>query len=229
MKTITKAALVAATILATSPAQAVSYIRYDVATVGSGTFIGYDGLNSTTAGFYFNPFTTFNFSYVIALNSPRTSLNLTNSSISYSAPEASYFYPFGGGSTLNVDATTISFNEVLPPQSDIFGEGLRASACLSNSRINQFPTGAVAIEPACGSVTFRQQFGRLSNISYTGTIASITGTAFEGGDVVAGYGNVGLIATFVPEPTSWLLMIAGFGMVGATMRYRRRSKRVAFT
>lgn len=32
----------------------------------------------------------------------------------------------------------------------------------------------------------------------------------------------------VPEPASWMLMIAGFGAVGSAMRYRRRSMKVRF-
>ncbi|RZM13176.1 MAG: PEP-CTERM sorting domain-containing protein, partial [Sphingomonas sp.] len=27
----------------------------------------------------------------------------------------------------------------------------------------------------------------------------------------------------VPEPTTWAMMLVGFGMMGASMRYRRRS------
>nr|WP_244646914.1 PEPxxWA-CTERM sorting domain-containing protein [Sphingomonas sp. CFBP 8760] len=36
------------------------------------------------------------------------------------------------------------------------------------------------------------------------------------------------MASLVPEPSSWLLMIAGFGMVGATARYRRRATKIAY-
>lgn len=32
----------------------------------------------------------------------------------------------------------------------------------------------------------------------------------------------------VPEPATWAMMILGFGLVGATLRYRRRSTKVAF-
>ncbi|MDR6125346.1 PEPxxWA-CTERM sorting domain-containing protein [Sphingomonas sp. SORGH_AS_0438] len=38
--------------------------------------------------------------------------------------------------------------------------------------------------------------------------------------------NVRIVAdsvSAVPEPATWMLMLGGFGMVGATMRYRRRS------
>jgi hypothetical protein len=32
----------------------------------------------------------------------------------------------------------------------------------------------------------------------------------------------------VPEPATWGMMILGFGLVGASMRYRRRATRVTF-
>ena len=41
-------------------------------------------------------------------------------------------------------------------------------------------------------------------------------------DVVGGDPGV------VPEPATWAMMLVGFGMVGAGMRYRRRSSKVAF-
>ncbi|KQS01504.1 hypothetical protein ASG11_17780 [Sphingomonas sp. Leaf357] len=36
------------------------------------------------------------------------------------------------------------------------------------------------------------------------------------------------IAAAVPEIGTWGMMIAGFGMMGGAMRYRRRSVRIAF-
>jgi len=40
--------------------------------------------------------------------------------------------------------------------------------------------------------------------------------------------NVGQIAAAVPEPATWAMMLVGFGMIGATARYRRRSTKVAY-
>lgn len=46
-----------------------------------------------------------------------------------------------------------------------------------------------------------------------------------------GYGfdttGLNLLATSVPEPSTWGMMILGFGVVGGAARYRRRSVRVA--
>jgi hypothetical protein len=32
----------------------------------------------------------------------------------------------------------------------------------------------------------------------------------------------------VPEPTTWAMMLAGFGMIAAATRYRRRATRVVY-
>jgi len=37
------------------------------------------------------------------------------------------------------------------------------------------------------------------------------------------YGNPLFNPSAVPEPTSWALMIMGFGLAGATLRRRRRT------
>ena len=44
----------------------------------------------------------------------------------------------------------------------------------------------------------------------------------------AGQGTISDAATGVPEPATWGLMILGFGLVGAAMRYRSRGVRVGF-
>ena len=40
--------------------------------------------------------------------------------------------------------------------------------------------------------------------------------------------NVRFTTAAVPEPATWGMMIAGFGLMGASLRYRRRSVKVAF-
>jgi hypothetical protein len=62
--------------------------------------------------------------------------------------------------------------------------------------------------------------------------ATATGTSFAAAGLIAGsYAfrvgsnqvtiNVGMVPA-VPEPASWAMMLAGFAMTGAAMRYRRR-------
>jgi len=69
----------------------------------------------------------------------------------------------------------------------------------------------------------RKLFDQLLIAGGTNTI-SITGTT--GGDA-AYSGNLSFAAA-IPEPATWGMMLLGFGLVGATMRYRRRSSIVTF-
>jgi hypothetical protein len=55
---------------------------------------------------------------------------------------------------------------------------------------------------------------------------SFTGSATTNGDNDVGLDAVNVAA--VPETATWGMMIAGFGMMGAAMRYRRRSANVTF-
>ena len=48
--------------------------------------------------------------------------------------------------------------------------------------------------------------------------------AYAVGDKIGSTGGGGA----VPEPATWGMMLAGFGIVGGTMRYRRRSTKVSF-
>ena len=41
--------------------------------------------------------------------------------------------------------------------------------------------------------------------------------------------NISQASGSVPEPGTWLMMIVGFGFLGGTLRYRRRSTTVKFT
>lgn len=48
-------------------------------------------------------------------------------------------------------------------------------------------------------------------------------------EAIAGGLEAQLGITAVPEPQSWLLMIAGFGLIAGTLRYRRRSSGIAYS
>lgn len=56
--------------------------------------------------------------------------------------------------------------------------------------------------------------------------AATTGTLSTAG-AISLFG--GTLAAAVPEPATWAMMLLGFGMIGASMRYRRRSSTVVYT
>ena len=85
-----------------------------------------------------------------------------------------------------------------------------------------------------GTLTTLASFnGANGAYSYAGLIAdaagNLYGTTSEGGN--SGYGTVfklsdtGFVVSVggVPEPASWAMMIAGFGLVGAAARRRRQT------
>jgi hypothetical protein len=65
---------------------------------------------------------------------------------------------------------------------------------------------------------FNQSFTLTGKINLSGTFF---GTGAEGNRVEVTLGNA------VPEPSSWAMMIAGFGLTGATLRRQRRFKTLA--
>jgi len=63
---------------------------------------------------------------------------------------------------------------------------------------------------------------------YSGTSTAptlLTGsfTLFADVSQTAPVGTLNVMAAAVPEPATWAMMLVGFGMLGASMRYRRRS------
>lgn len=65
----------------------------------------------------------------------------------------------------------------------------------------------------------------LSSYGFTSTNADIRGVSFWNADVT-GVGLAGIrfnVATGVPEPTTWLMMLIGFGAIGLAIRRRSRT------
>jgi hypothetical protein len=45
---------------------------------------------------------------------------------------------------------------------------------------------------------------------------------------LADYFSLTFSAAAVPEPSSWMMMLVGFGILGGALRYRRRSTEVVY-
>ena len=51
---------------------------------------------------------------------------------------------------------------------------------------------------------------------------------FQLTSIVSGSSTLTISAAAVPEPATWAMMLVGFGMLGAAMRYRRRSTAIVY-
>ncbi|KQU52946.1 hypothetical protein ASG67_08730 [Sphingomonas sp. Leaf339] len=85
-------------------------------------------------------------------------------------------------------------------------------------------TGSDFIVPANGNQDLPSTNRRVTLVATAGE-QRISGVRFSSGVNALEVDNV---VFAVPEPTTWALMLLGFGMVGAATRYRRRKIAVAF-
>ncbi|MET3827827.1 MULTISPECIES: FxDxF family PEP-CTERM protein [Sphingomonas] len=76
----------------------------------------------------------------------------------------------------------------------------------------------------------RFEFASLELVPITaGQLNTLTVNGFSfGGASIGGSLSFTPTAGAVPETATWMMMLAGFGMMGAGLRYRRRSSTVAF-
>jgi hypothetical protein len=74
-----------------------------------------------------------------------------------------------------------------------------------------------------GLVAGDYQFGCGAQCGSTAQWASLNSAGFVTLSL-----NDGDVGGVVPEPATWAMMLLGFGMTGAAMRYRRRSTAVSF-
>ena len=92
--------------------------------------------------------------------------------------------------------------------------GLLGWTLVSQSRLGS------DILPAIGAATY-PGFPVPGATGFTGPLGAGTYTLWLGdGDETAHY-SFNLITAAVPEPATWAMMILGFGMIGAGLRYRR--------
>jgi hypothetical protein len=85
-------------------------------------------------------------------------------------------------------------------------------------------TGSNFIIPADGDQTDPSTNRRVT-ITRTGSEAAIGGLRLTSSQNALELDNV---VFAVPEPTTWAMMFVGFGMMGASMRYRRRGTKAVY-
>jgi hypothetical protein len=79
--------------------------------------------------------------------------------------------------------------------------------------------GSYTYTDGCGKLDLSASFGGPPFASFSGDITSVL---IEDGDTTGGLkAFYGVSLAAVPEPSTWALMLAGFGMVGYAMRRRK--------
>ncbi|MBD8547906.1 PEPxxWA-CTERM sorting domain-containing protein [Sphingomonas sp. CFBP 8760] len=201
------AAIVACT---TTEAHAAKYLTVDIAAKGSGTRL----IGSRTGAFptRVTPFETF------------------YASLSYNLEGG--FAPFESGTGLTVVGTITSpvvtgffnpagFNfRANYPFSQFLSYNLTGNACYANASPKAIATGSPSVDASCSAVSFTYSDGfSLTGFDFTGTLTGINFRIVEAAFVPD-------VTFAIPEPATWALMLAGFGMVGYSLR--RRRARLAF-
>ncbi len=116
------------------------------------------------------------------------------------------------------DFTSIDLTFAFDDQN--FVEGGSSSGGDVTFFFNGSPTGqTVTFDALAGFETFTFNAMDVTSVSFSAT-SSTTNFAFD--NIV-----IGGPMTAVPEPASWAMMIAGFGLVGGTLRRSRRTQAVA--
>jgi len=217
MKTHTKAAMIAATILAATPAYAADFIRYDIRTIGIET-TRTQSVNTPTITTV-SGYKSYLYSIIVPLSGDF--FRTTSEGSFYATTRTNNFVSGYTG----ISATdTIRFEERPSPNGSFGSNNITGSLCAAAG--GNFVTSG--FKSNCGSVTslFAYQFG---STVYDALVFDVKAT--EGFGVSAlGYGVLApvALASLVPEVSTWMLMIAGFGMVAGVMRYKRRRSVVAF-
>jgi PEP-CTERM motif len=126
--------------------------------------------------------------------------------------------------SFTLDTNTIfTFSQLNPsgfPSSGFFSYGLADltsfSATFANGALTalSFETGALSAISTSGNGDFGLQSFRVTGLGPDGA------STFNGDFQLLTSGQLEIAA--VPEPATWALMIIGFGMIGGTLRARRR-------
>jgi hypothetical protein len=146
------------------------------------------------------------------------------------------YSPYQGAQALDLvgvsSATPSTLSQAL---STVVGQSYRLSFFFSNNPGAGAGTytATVGIAGLLDTIEHTNVPGNMNWQQYTGYF---TGTGSDVLTFVSGFqqNNGGIFVdavevAAVPEPATWAMFILGFGMVGGTMRYRRRSLKVSFS
>jgi hypothetical protein len=190
-----KALLLSGLAIATAPVQAET-LTYTFFTVGSGSAYGFPGVLD-----------------------PYTPLTLTDAKFLFTVDTSLMFSNGRGGTDLfgsmvngYADASGLEVYADQDFGSLAFNGG--ASVCFANPG-GGFITTPTRIESTCRSGISASGYGSTNGFfNYAGVVTGLE-VSVGGGSIVT------QVVNGVPEPSTWALMLAGFGMVGYAMRRRK--------
>lgn len=124
------------------------------------------------------------------------------------------------GNQRNEQTDTFSFAAILDGVTDSFGNAISGPDLFTMSGFATAITGDIYNESIVGTRDFITYSG-FFNSATAGTLQlRFTGTAGGNKNIGPIIDNI-LVTQSVPEPASWAMLIAGFGLTGAAMRRRR--------
>lgn len=118
--------------------------------------------------------------------------------------------PFFIGDQIQFANVPGTFNGVVGTSNIGFGNGLAASFQFSSALFSQF-SGQAIFTGTANAPVFAPGVFALNNPFFGGATLTIT-----------------QVAAAVPEPATWMMMLLGFGLIGASMRYGRRTTTVTY-
>lgn len=114
-----------------------------------------------------------------------------------------------------------------------FGSGTVTTSANFVGSANDVDFTSVFINDVEATLTFLDD-ERLGEVAFknkvpivAGVLNRITVNGISRGGGAYG-GQLSFIPSAVPEPGTWAMMLMGFGMMGAAMRYRRRSTKIVY-
>jgi hypothetical protein len=213
-----KTALCAVTAFAcTVPAHSADFIKYTLYAKGSGYSEGYNQngvwivrpLYEAVMSFYFIP------------TGSSSTLTTTPDGVNWSFA-GSYFGQ--GGGQFGSNPNGIGFYQSGNDPTGVFSGNASGSACFATPTPGPYPTSGVDLPPGgCGTVS-ANLLSRFGNQFFTGNVYAMS---VEAGSSTGARNGFSSIVLSVPEPTTWAMMLLGFGALGATMRMRRRKLALA--
>lgn len=197
-----KALLLSGLAIASAPAQAET-LTYTFFTIGSGSAYGFPGVDD-----------------------PYVPLTLTDAKFLFTVDTDLMFSNGRGGtdllgSTVNGFADTSGLAVYADQDFSFLTFKGSASVCFDNPG-GGFITTPRRIESTCRAGISASGTGSTNGLfNYNGVVTGLEVSLGDSGGIVT------KVVNGVPEPSTWALMLAGFGMVGYSMRRRRAVAAVA--